>query len=456
VITAQLLLLAYQVKSNEDVRLIRVWAVTAVTPLAKVIESVRGGTTSFFSDYFFLLDVREENRRLKSELSRIKMENQFLKTELSTADRARALAAFQSRSPSKTLPARVIGTGTGSTSQVVLLDVGSRQGVQNGMAVITPDGIVGKVVRVFPTATQVLLVTDPTFGAGVVSQKGRVHGTVKGQGRPGTVIVDYVQNEQKVDVGEWFYTSGDDRIFPKGVPVGQANVVRQGKSFKEIFVSPSAFQNGVDEVLIVLDGVHAEIPEAVEPQGPPKLLPPPPGSTPNPANPTEAAPTSQTPPASPLTGPQSTLGNPTVTTGTPATEADRLVDKYRKIGQTQGLNYGNGTNAKIPDFNADPNKADPNKTAQPSAPAKVEEALEGRPDAIPTPPPSPKPQTGAAPTLTQSRQQPAATPVKPADQPKPAAVKTGTAQPATAKPEPVKPNPAKPDPTKPRSTPPAP
>ena len=62
---------------------------------------VRSGTTGFFSDYFLLLDVRDENRKLKSEFGRIKLENQFLKTELSTADRARALAAFQTRSPSQ-------------------------------------------------------------------------------------------------------------------------------------------------------------------------------------------------------------------------------------------------------------------------------------------------------------------------------------------------------------------
>ncbi len=78
-------------------------------------------------------------------------------------------------------------------------------------------------------AAQVLLITDPTFAAGVISQKNRVHGTVKGRGEP-TCIVDYVQNEEKVEAGEWFYTSGDDRVFPKGLPVGQVSVARHGKT----------------------------------------------------------------------------------------------------------------------------------------------------------------------------------------------------------------------------------
>lgn len=330
-IVAQLVLLAYQVKSNGEVRLIRVWAVTAVTPLARVIESARSSTAHFFSDYFVLLDVREENRRMQQDLDRIEMENQYLRTQLDTADRARALQIFQASSPSKTLAAHVIGNGTGSGAKVVIVDRGSVSGVQKGMAVIEPYGIVGKVVDVYPTAAFVLLITDPTFAAGVISNKNRVRGTLKGQGHS-TVIVDYVQNEVPLDQGEWFYTSGDDRIFPKGLPVGEATVVRPGKTHKEIYVTPSGFQSGLEEVLIVIDGVHGNIPEA--PSGdqrdqPVHLLDPPP---PDPSEITAAP--------SP---------NPATRTG-PVSDADRIIDQYRKIGEAQKHVYGErGTGA--PNYN---------------------------------------------------------------------------------------------------------
>src|SRR5208283_2848506 len=110
-----------------------------------------------------------------------------------------------------------------------------------------------------PTASLVMEITDPTFAAGVVSQKNHVHGTLKGQGHA-ECLVDYVQNEEHVDIGEWFYTSGDDRIFPKGFPVGQVAAAQGGKTFKEIYVAPSGMQGGVEEVLIVLQGVHQEVP----------------------------------------------------------------------------------------------------------------------------------------------------------------------------------------------------
>ena len=78
VILAQLVLLAYQVKNNSDVRLIRVWAVTAVTPLARTLEGVRSGTVGFLQNYFVLRDTRRRNERLRTELGQLKLENQFL------------------------------------------------------------------------------------------------------------------------------------------------------------------------------------------------------------------------------------------------------------------------------------------------------------------------------------------------------------------------------------------
>src|SRR5277367_4324302 len=312
-ILAQLVLLAYQVKTNNDVRLIRVWAVGSVTPFARVIETGRSGISHFFSDYFVLLGVREENKRMKTELDRIKMDNQYLRAELSTADRAQSLAIFQKHSPSKTVAAKIIGNTTGVGAKVVLIDRGRNSGIEPGMAVITPDGIAGKVTKVFTTSSFIMLVTDQSFAAGVISQNNRVHGTFKGLGYEGSGKIEHVQNEQKVDQGEWFFTSGDDRIFPKGLPVGEVTTVRQGKTEKEIFVTLSGFRNGLEEVLIIIEGVHAPIPNAPVTNQTVRLMAPPPVDT------SAAAPVIQ-----PLQ------------TGPVATDADRTKEQYRKLGEQTG------------------------------------------------------------------------------------------------------------------------
>ena len=324
-ILAQLVLLAYQVKTNNDVRLIRVWSVGAVTPLARVIETGRSGISHFFSDYFVLLDVREENKRMKAELDRIKMDNQYLRAELSTADRAQSLAIFQKQSPSKTVAAHIIGNTTGAGAKVVIIDRGSNSGIEPGMAVITPDGIAGKVTKVFATSSFILLVTDQAFAAGVISQNNRVHGTFKGQGYEGTGKIEHVQNEQRVDQGEWFFTSGDDRIFPKGLPVGEVTTVHQGKTEKEIFVSLSGFKNGLEEVLIIVEGVHSAIPDAPPTNQAVHLLAPPP---------LDIAPTVQPLQSGPI-----------------STDADRVKEQYRKLGEQQNHVYGERGNG-APNYNA--------------------------------------------------------------------------------------------------------
>lgn len=225
VIVGQLLMLAYQVKTNKDIPLIRIWAVSTVTPVEEVLEWTRRHTIGYVEDYFVLLHIREQNEKLKHDLDQAKLENHFLRNELSTADRVQQLKIFQDQTPSRTLATRVIGNGTGANSRVVFVDRGSASGVEDGMAVITPDGIVGKVVAAYPTASLVMLITDQSFAAGVISQKNHVHGTLKGLGGP-KCRVDYVQNEEKVEPGELFFTSGDDGIFPRGFPVGQVASVQ--------------------------------------------------------------------------------------------------------------------------------------------------------------------------------------------------------------------------------------
>ena len=341
-IVAQLLLLGYQVRSQQDVRLIRVWAVTAITPAARLLEGIRGGIASMLHSYVTLVDVQRENDRLRKELGELKLEGQYLRSELATAERARALSAFLPRTPSRMIAARIIGAGSGAGSRVVFVDRGSHDGVLRGMAVITPDGIVGKINAAYPTASQVVLITDPSFAAGVISQVHHVQGVVKGQGH-GVCVVDYIQNEEILDIGEWFFTSGDDRVFPKGLPVGQVRIARDGRALKEVYVTPSGLRHGIEEVLIVIEGVHQPVPSPAEAEAVAPLLP----------LPEAAAGAGSELPAGPSGEPLST-------------DADRLRQRYQRIGEMQGHVFGEGVPGSTPpDFRLDPDE--PAATAGPSS-----------------------------------------------------------------------------------------
>jgi rod shape-determining protein MreC len=395
VLFAQLVLLAYQVKNKKDVPFLRFWTVTAVTPIATVIEDVRSGVAGFFENYFTLRDVRSENKRMRDELGRLKLENQFLKTELSTAERAKYLAAFEAQSPSKMLAARIIAAGTGANNKVVFVDRGSNSGVQKGMGVVTPDGIVGIVNAAFPTAAQVLLVTDPGFAAGVISLKNHTRGVLKGLNY-GRCKVDYVENEQKVDMGEMFFTSGDDRVFPKGLTVGKTTAVHDGGSGKEIYVSPTALEDTPEDVLIILEGVDQAITEHQAPAKTVYL-----GKDSNPDDEQIAGP-----------------GDGVQTT------ADKVMEKYKQIAEQQGHKYGlNPSGARPIDFNIklNPNAPKPapeskaSVSGQPQvAPGEVLES-DVTEEATPHPPPTQANPAGAPsrPVVAPPKAAPTATPKPP-------------------------------------------
>lgn len=330
-VLVQLLLLGYQVKTQQDVRLIRVWAVGAMSPVARLVEGMRTSVSSVLGHYVFLIGVRDENQKLKEELDQLKLEAQYLRSELATAERASALSLFRERLPSKTVAARIIGAGTGSDSRVVFIDRGSSSGVTAGMAVITPDGIVGKIEAAYSSASQAVLINDADFATGVISQKNHVQGTLKGQGQK-LCIVDYVHNEEELEVGEWFFTSGDDRVFPRGLPVGRVVTVRRGTTLKEIHVAPSGLEGGLEEVLVVIEGVHQTVPGGDDAEQRPYLLPPPPARSGD--SPVEA---------------------PDVSAPALSTDADRLIDTYRQIGEEQNHVFGRGRPGSAPpNFNPDP------------------------------------------------------------------------------------------------------
>jgi rod shape-determining protein MreC len=350
-LAGQLLLLAYQVKTGEDVRLIRVWAVSAAAPLASVSEWIRERGARM-GEVFAVEGLREENARVKAELGKLRIENHLMKAELESAERAKALSIYAAASPSKLLAARVIFLGTGANSRTVFVDRGTRDGVLKGMAVITPDGIAGRVSAAYPTASLVSLVTSQGFAAGVISQKHKVKGTMKGIGSS-VCPVDHIENRDTVEVGEWLYTSGDDRIFPRGLPAGIVRTAREGRGGKEVVAEPIGLRSGVNEVLIVTGGVHGLIPEPLPPSAPAvQILPQPP----------------EEPGAAPV-------DEPTVREGPARTDADRLMERYRRVGESQGHTFGMSP-GRVPDFN----KAPPPKPAVPP-PGEVQPPAESKPPA---------------------------------------------------------------------------
>jgi len=254
VLFLQALGLAVQIKrssNTESTRLIRVWAVTAVTPFEKALVAMQNGTGGVWHNYFYLRGVRQENRDLKQEIERLRLEKVRLAEDAEQARRLQQLLGFKEKFISKTTAAQVIGLSGSEHSRSIYIDKGTRDGIEPDQAVITADGVVGKVFHVFDSTAQVLLINDQSSGVGVILQKSRLQGVLKGKAT-GQVALEKILSDNGVEAGEEILTSGGDRIFPKGLPVGTVAQVKTGTdSFLDIRVKPAANLSKLEEVLVV-------------------------------------------------------------------------------------------------------------------------------------------------------------------------------------------------------------
>jgi rod shape-determining protein MreC len=254
VLFAQVLGLAVQVKRTTDTdssRLIRVWAVGTITPLERTLGWVQTGAGGMWHNYFYLRGVRAENRDLKQQIEQLRLEQVRLKEDAEQARRLQALLGFKEQFISQTVPAQVIGTGGSEQSRVFFIDKGDGDGIKPDMAVITVDGIVGKVLKVFRSTAQVLLINDQSSGVGAILEKSRLQGIVRGT-PAGEVVLERIMTDETVQPGEAVRTSGGDRIFPKGLPVGVVTRVSNGPDlFLNIHVRPAANLSKLEEVLVV-------------------------------------------------------------------------------------------------------------------------------------------------------------------------------------------------------------
>jgi rod shape-determining protein MreC len=315
----QLVLLAFQVKRGKDVPLIRIWAVAVIAPVEKASSSVIRGLVGVWRDYVDLRHARQDNRRLIEEIGRLKLSHHHLQEEAREARRLKEVLQLGSQIPFSSIACRVIGSSASKTSRVLFLDKGSEVGIRPNMPVITPDGIVGKVHRVFWGTAQVLVITDPDSGVGALLEKSRVHGAALGSGGFSCQLA-YVVNDQSVEVGERVLTSGEDLIYPKGLPIGTVTSVKPGRVFHEIQVQPSARLNQLEEVLVVVRGARQQIPSRAEGPVAAGASPRRSGATAMAAVPPVAAATTE-----PEDGPAAVVraGN------RPETDADKLLEAYR-------------------------------------------------------------------------------------------------------------------------------
>ena len=340
VLFLQVLGLATQVKRGgngndpENTRLIRVWAVGAITPFERVLVWAQNGTGNIWHNYFYLRGVRAENRQLKDQIEQMRLEQVRLSEDAAQARRLQSLVAFKEQFISRTVAAQVIGSSGSDLSRTVFIDKGENAGIKRDMAVMTADGIVGKVLVAYASVSQVLLISDQSSGVGALLEKTRLQGVLRGTAN-GEVDLERVMSDEQVAVGETVLTSGGDQIFPKGLPIGIVTKVGNGKDlFLNIRVKPAADLSKLEEVLVLVENkerqanaeenVHIRASDILAQRLPsvpdkPAEATPAAGTTLGSTKPAGAKPTAK--PAGAPTTPAPTTNNPSGANSIPATSA---------------------------------------------------------------------------------------------------------------------------------------
>jgi len=245
----------YSLDPNDGpgVRLIRLWADALVSPPERAIHDTRLAIVWTWTNYLDLRNVRRQNRDLEQTIDRLRLEQAALLEDAKQGQRLQALLGFREKYIYTTIPAQVIGSSGSEQSRLFYIDKGSKAGLKPDMAVITGDGIVGKVRDVFLDSAQVLAVNDQTSGAGVILETTRIRGILRGNANGQLMIVGILADE-RIKPGEPVLTAGGDLIFPRGLPVGVVEkVVRDPDrdAFIDVMVKPAAHLDRLDEVLVI-------------------------------------------------------------------------------------------------------------------------------------------------------------------------------------------------------------
>ena len=246
-----LLFFSYQLREEPEPSAAARAVMKVSRPLQDKIRGVfswmRGGVERFG----FLLGVEEENRRLRGEIGILRDENNRLQEALLAAKRLEKLAPLRERRATA-VAANVFARDPSSWFKTVLVDKGEMDGVARDMAVAVAEGLVGRIIEVFPSTAKVLLITDPNSGVDVIVQRTRAQGIMEGRVEDFCVL-KYVRKSDEVQVGDKVITSGLGGIFPKGLLTGTVVRVERKRPgiFQAVEVAPSADLARLEEVLIL-------------------------------------------------------------------------------------------------------------------------------------------------------------------------------------------------------------
>jgi len=258
VILGHILLISAQVQSAKGVPVLESVTFGVFSEVQRALSGGVSGIRHAWGGYVGLRNLKAENEELKRQLAAAQVAGQ---EQRALADRARGfqkLLELRDSISLATAAAEIIGGPASPDFRTLTIDKGTRDGLRPDMAVIAPEGVVGRLVVPSARSAKVQLLVDRNAAAGVIIERTRAQGVVVGSGDD-RLQMQYVSEVSDLAVGDVVVTSGIDTIYPKGLIVGRVEVVeKNGPAFKRIIVKPAVDFSRLEEVLVVLTPTAAK------------------------------------------------------------------------------------------------------------------------------------------------------------------------------------------------------
>lgn len=258
-VVSHIILISAQVTTKRGVPVLQEVTFGAFAEMQRAATRAFGSAREGWQNYFALQQIRQENEQLKQEVTKLRIS---LEQERNIAQQTRTLQQLldlRSATGFETAAAMVIGSGADPEFRTITIDKGTQDGLRADMAVMSPAGIVGRILMPTARAAKVQLIIDRDAAAGVMIERTRVAGVVKGVGnieelafREGLIDLNYVPGSADVKPGDRVVTSGIDGIYPKGLPVGEIQSAERAVGAWRIRVRPSVDFAALEAVLVVL------------------------------------------------------------------------------------------------------------------------------------------------------------------------------------------------------------
>ena len=247
-----LIVMSLRVKQRKGIDFADAVLMEFCAPFQKVSNFVIKAIHGVFQEYLFLVHLQRENVVLKQRMAELQKENHQMKEMALANERLYKLLQFREKISPSVTAAEVIGQDPSSWFKSVTINKGEKDGVRTGMAVISPEGVVGQILKTAPHYSTVLLITDYNSAIDSIIQRTRAKAIVEGKGE-NRCQLKYLLRTEEVMVGDGVVTSGLSGNFPKGLMVGEVRKVdKKGHGvFQYAELIPSVDLTKLEEVLVI-------------------------------------------------------------------------------------------------------------------------------------------------------------------------------------------------------------